>query len=96
MFVLSTISLGGRISYRQLVLWKDNFVSMDVWGFNSERLMASAFVGVGDISVDGLMMRVRKHRLLCNCTLDLQLRRITQKISRDNRPVRETLIVLPT
>lgn len=45
MFVLSTVSLGGRISYRQLVLWKDNFRSMDVWGFNSERLMASAFVG---------------------------------------------------
>jgi hypothetical protein len=86
-FVLSTTSLGERISYRQLVLWKDNFLSMDVWGFNSERLMASAFV-VGNISADGLMMRVRKHRLFCNCTLDLQLRRITQKLSRDNRPVR--------
>jgi len=94
-FALSTVSLGGRISYRQLVLWKDNCLSMDIWGFNSERLMASAFVDGGHLA-DGLMMRVRKHRLFCNCTLDLQFRRITQKLSRDNRPVRETLIVLPT
>ena len=57
MLVLSTVSLGGRISYRQLVLWKNNFLSMDVWGFNSVRLMASAFVW-WNTSADGLMMRV--------------------------------------
>jgi len=47
-FILSTISLGGKISYSQLVLWKDNFLSMDVLGFNSERMKATTFVRDGE------------------------------------------------
>jgi hypothetical protein len=70
-FILSTVSLGGRSSYRQLVLWKDNVLSMDVWGFNTHRLTVSVFVG-RDTSAEGLMMRALQHCLFCNCTLDFE------------------------